>query len=60
MLPLSQQSLLVLSSLTYHDYEERPRLVADLADKRFMVLRNQGLLTLGETIADALFEYVSV
>lgn len=60
MLPLSQQSLLVLSSLAYHDYEERPRLVADLADKRFMVLRNQGLLTLGETIADALFEYVSV
>src|SRR3569623_2049286 len=43
-LPLSQQSLFVLASLGYHDYEgvalhegEKPRLVRDLADKSFLM-----------------------
>jgi ribulose-5-phosphate 4-epimerase/fuculose-1-phosphate aldolase len=60
VLPLSQQSIFVLSSLAYHDYEgvalrddEKPRLVRDLGDKDFLMLRNHGLLTLGATIADA-------
>jgi len=60
VLPLSQQSIFVLSSLAYHDYEgvalrddEKPRLVKDLGDKNFLMLRNHGLLTLGATIADA-------
>jgi ribulose-5-phosphate 4-epimerase/fuculose-1-phosphate aldolase len=60
LLPISQQSLLPLASLGYHDYEglalndaEKPRLVADLGDKRFLILRNHGLLTVGETVADA-------
>ena len=60
VLPLSQQSIAVLSNLAYHDYEglalrddEKPRLVADLGDKNFLMLRNHGLLTLGATIADA-------
>jgi ribulose-5-phosphate 4-epimerase/fuculose-1-phosphate aldolase len=60
VLPLSQQSIFVLSSLGYHDYEgvalnddEKPRLVADLGDNSFLMLRNHGLLTLGATIADA-------
>ncbi len=60
LLPLSQQSTFVLPSLGYHDYEgvalrdeEKARLVADLADNTFMILRNHGLLTVGETIADA-------
>lgn len=60
VLPLSQQSIFVLSSLAYHDYEgvalndeEKPRLVADLGDKTYLMLRNHGLLTLGKTIADA-------
>lgn len=60
VLPLSQQSIFVLSSLAYHDYEgvalndeEKPRLVADLGDKSYLMLRNHGLLTLGRTIADA-------
>src|SRR5215213_2981581 len=42
LLPLSQQSLFVLASLGYHDYEglalndeEKPRLVADLGTKTF-------------------------
>ena len=60
VLPISQQSLYVLSSLAYHDYEgialnddERPRLVDDLGDAIFLMLRNHGLLTIGTTIADA-------
>ena len=60
VLPLSQQSIFVLSSLAYHDYEgvalrdeEKPRLVADLGDRSFLMLRNHGLLTVGKTIADA-------
>ncbi len=60
VLPISQQSIFVLSSLGYHAYEgvalttdEKPRLVADLGDKTFFMLKNHGLLTVGESIADA-------
>jgi ribulose-5-phosphate 4-epimerase/fuculose-1-phosphate aldolase len=60
LLPVSQQSLFVLSSLAYHDYEgvalraeEQPRLVHDLGGNTFLMLRNHGLLTCGKTIADA-------
>ncbi len=60
VLPISQQSIFVLASLAYHSYEgvalnegEKPRLVADMGDKVFLMLRNHGLLTVGETIADA-------
>ena len=60
VLPISQQSIFVLASLGYHDYEgvavnaeEKPRLVRDLGDKVFLMLRNHGLLTVGATISDA-------
>jgi ribulose-5-phosphate 4-epimerase/fuculose-1-phosphate aldolase len=60
LLPLSQHSIFVLTSLAYHDYEgvalnddEKPRLVRDLGDKRFLVLRNHGLLTVGRSVAEA-------
>lgn len=60
VLPISQQSTIVLSSLAYHDYEgialrddERPRLQADLGTANYLMLRNHGLLTVGKTIADA-------
>jgi len=60
VLPISQQSTFVLSSLAYHDYEgvafredEKPRLQADLGHGNFLMLRNHGLLTVGHTIADA-------
>ena len=60
LLPLTQQSLFPLASLGYHNYEglalneeEKPRLVADLGDKTFLILRNHGLLTVGPTVADA-------
>ncbi|MBC7415527.1 MAG: class II aldolase/adducin family protein [Herminiimonas sp.] len=60
VLPLSQQSIFILASLAYHGYEgvalneeEKPRLVADLGNKNYLMLRNHGLLTVGKTIADA-------
>src|SRR5437660_3485062 len=60
LLPLSQQAMFALSSLAYHDYEglaldeeEKPRLVSDLGDRKFMILRNHGLLTTGRTAAEA-------
>jgi ribulose-5-phosphate 4-epimerase/fuculose-1-phosphate aldolase len=65
VLPISQQSIFVLSSLGYHDYEgvalredEKPRLVRDLGDKNFFMLRNHGLITVADNIPDAfLFMY---
>ena len=60
VLPLSQQSTLVLNSIAYHDYEgialnpdEKPRLQASLGQANFLMLRNHGLLTVGRTIPDA-------
>jgi ribulose-5-phosphate 4-epimerase/fuculose-1-phosphate aldolase len=66
VLPISQQSLFVLSSLAYHDYEgialnpgEQPRLVKDLGKKTYLMLRNHGLLTVGASPADAfLYMYI--
>src|SRR5207247_10159159 len=60
LLPLSQHSMSVLASIGYHDYEgpalnsdEKPRLVADLGTAGHLILRNHGLLTVGESVADA-------
>ena len=60
LLPISQQAMLALQSLAYHDYEglalnedEKPRLVSDLGDKNHMILRNHGLLTVGRSPAEA-------
>jgi ribulose-5-phosphate 4-epimerase/fuculose-1-phosphate aldolase len=66
VLPLSQQSIFVLSSLAYHNYEgvalnedEKPRLVRDLGSKNFLMLRNHGLLTTADNVPDAfLFMYL--
>jgi ribulose-5-phosphate 4-epimerase/fuculose-1-phosphate aldolase len=66
VLPISQQSIFVLASLAYHDYEgvalneaEKPRLVRDLGDRNFFMLRNHGLLTVADNIPDAfLFMYI--
>ena len=60
LLPLSQHAMFVLSSLAYHDYEgvaleddEKPRLVRDLGNRRSLILRNHGLLTVGRSVAEA-------
>jgi ribulose-5-phosphate 4-epimerase/fuculose-1-phosphate aldolase len=59
-LPISQQSIFVMSSLAYHDYEgvalredEKPRLVRDLGEKNFFMLRNHGLITVADNVPDA-------
>jgi ribulose-5-phosphate 4-epimerase/fuculose-1-phosphate aldolase len=60
LLPMSQHSLVLMGWLAYHDYEgvaldedERSRIVRDLGDGRMMILRNHGLLTVGESIGEA-------
>tara|TARA_R110000796_G_scaffold241303_2_gene362764 strand:+ start:82296 stop:83069 length:774 start_codon:yes stop_codon:yes gene_type:complete len=60
ILPISQQSIFVLSNLSYHDYEgvalndeEKVRLQADLGHTNSMVLRNHGLMTCGKSVAEA-------
>ena len=63
VLPISQQSTFVLASLAYHDYEgvairddEKLRLQKDLGHANYLMLRNHGLLTVGQTIADAFLQ----
>lgn len=60
LLPISQHSLFPHTGLAYHNYEgvalnedERPRLVADLGQNMFMILRNHGLLTVGANVGEA-------
>ena len=60
LLPVSQFALAVVPSLQYHDYEgfalnddEKPRLVRDLGASQFLMLRNHGLLTVGNSVAAA-------
>jgi ribulose-5-phosphate 4-epimerase/fuculose-1-phosphate aldolase len=60
LLPISQQALIVMGSLAHHDYEgialnleERERIVADLGEKKLMLLRNHGTLTVGSSASEA-------
>lgn len=60
LLPVNQFSMEFYDRIAYHDYEgvalnldEQERLVADLGEKNAMILRNHGLLTVGETAGRA-------
>ncbi len=60
LLPISQQSIFVLSSMGTHAYEgvalrddEKPRLQADLGKNNYLLLQNHGLLTVGRSVAEA-------
>jgi ribulose-5-phosphate 4-epimerase/fuculose-1-phosphate aldolase len=61
LLPISQHAMRVQQQCSYHDYEgialdmsERERMAASLGRKsKVMILRNHGLLTLGETVREA-------
>ncbi|AOY81726.1 class II aldolase/adducin family protein [Moorena producens JHB] len=62
LLPLNQISMEFYNRVAYYDYEgisldvdERERLVASLGDKKCLILRNHGLLTVGETVAEAFY-----
>lgn len=60
LLPVNQISMEFYGKVAYHDYEgialdldEQRRLVSDLGDKPVLMLRNHGLLTVGETVSQA-------
>jgi ribulose-5-phosphate 4-epimerase/fuculose-1-phosphate aldolase len=61
LLPISQHAMMVQQQITYHDYEgialemdERARMARDLGKaSKAMMLRNHGLLTLGESVREA-------
>jgi len=60
LLPITQQALVVLPQVRYHDYEgvatsleERESLKRDLGDRHILILRNHGLLTLGRSAYEA-------
>ena len=61
LLPISQHALRTYGMLTYHNYEgialdldERERLAGDLGPtSKAMILRNHGLLTVGQTVSEA-------
>jgi ribulose-5-phosphate 4-epimerase/fuculose-1-phosphate aldolase len=61
LLPISQHAMRVQRQVSYHDYEgialdtdERAGLAKDLGGRsKAMILRNHGLLTLGETVREA-------
>jgi ribulose-5-phosphate 4-epimerase/fuculose-1-phosphate aldolase len=60
LLPISMYALGYFERIGYHDFEgpsldldERKRLADNLADKNVLILRTHGLLTCGETVAQA-------
>jgi ribulose-5-phosphate 4-epimerase/fuculose-1-phosphate aldolase len=62
LLPVNQMSMEFFGQVALHPYEgiaddlaERERLVADLGDKPAMILANHGLLTVGQTVAEAFY-----
>jgi len=62
LLPVNQMSMEFYGHVARHPYEgiaddlsERERLVADLGDRPAMILANHGLLTVGQTVAEAFY-----
>ena len=60
LLPSSQKALTVMGWIGYHDFEgpaidadEQPRIVKDNEGKKILILRNHGLLSVGETVGEA-------
>ena len=60
LLPLNQEALRFYNRIGYHDYEgiafdldERARLIESLGPHKALILRNHGLLTAGQSIAEA-------
>ncbi|MDT8321892.1 MAG: class II aldolase/adducin family protein [Xanthomonadales bacterium] len=60
LVPMIQDAMPLYGRISYHEYEglaidndERERLAASLGANKVLILRNHGLLTCGETIAEA-------
>ncbi len=67
LLPISQHAALLHGLVAYHDSEgvavdsdECERLTNDLGDKTVMILRNHGLLTVGNTVGEALQHMINL
>ena len=67
LLTMIQDGMPFHKQVAYHDYEglstdvaERERLAASLGDKRVMILRNHGAITVGQSIKEALFRTMAV
>lgn len=68
LLPLNQWSLLFHDRVAYHDFEgialdheERDRLVSDFGlTAKVLILRNHGLLTVGQTVSDAVLRMLAL
>ena len=59
LLPHTQTAMVARSDLAYHEYEgiatdleERERLVEDMGDCHYMILRNHGTLAVGKTVGE--------
>jgi len=59
LMPITQTAMVIHNEVAYHEYEgvaldlsERERLVADIGDKRLLMLRNHGTLAVGENVSD--------
>ena len=62
LLPLTQHGIQFADRIGYHDYEglvtnptEQGRFVEHLGEHKALVLRNHGLLTVGESVAEAFY-----
>jgi ribulose-5-phosphate 4-epimerase/fuculose-1-phosphate aldolase len=60
LLPITQTAMTLYGDVAYHDYEgilldqeEKGRLLTALGNSHNLILRNHGLLTVGETVGDA-------
>lgn len=67
LLPLSQFHVFQYGGVAYHDYEgiafdtdQKERLVADLGQRRMMILRNHGTLAWGESIEECFFHMLNL
>ncbi|GAA4488400.1 class II aldolase/adducin family protein [Gluconacetobacter asukensis] len=61
LLPISQQAMMFHGAIGYHEFEgfvlskeERVSLVRDVADNKAVILRNHGLIVVGENAAEAM------
>jgi ribulose-5-phosphate 4-epimerase/fuculose-1-phosphate aldolase len=59
---LDQRGCLLHNQVAYHDFEgyarakeEAPRIVAELGDKRTMIMKNHGLLSVGRSVGETFY-----
>lgn len=60
ILPLTQHAAIIYDEIAYHDYEgmlldknEQARIIDNIGNKKILILRNHGFLTIGKNIQEA-------